>query len=45
MAWVVGVISVGPPLGVDPHGKNAVADPKQTKKNVIISRRRHNSIT
>ena len=32
MAWVVGVISVGPPLGVDPVGKNAVADLKQTNK-------------
>ena len=32
MAWVVGVISVGPPLGVDPAEKNAVADLKQTNK-------------
>ena len=32
MARVVGEISLGPPLGVDRVGQNAVTDPKQTNK-------------
>ena len=32
MAWVVGVFSVGPPLGVDPAGKMRLQTNKQTKK-------------
>ena len=37
MAWVVGVISVGPPLGVDPGGKMRLRTSNKQTNNVCFN--------